>query len=53
MRLHWRRYLAGLITAATIGLTAGPMAGLGGGTAVAFPLCPAGTHWDHVLHICQ
>ena len=53
MRNHWRRHLAGLVTAVTIGLAAGPLAGIGGGTAMAGPICPAGTHWDHVLLICQ
>jgi hypothetical protein len=49
---HWRRILAGLFTAASLALAAGPLTGAGAGVALAGPICPNGTHWDHVLLKC-
>ena len=58
MRWNWNHRLAGLAAAITVALGAGPAAYLTAGlapvsgvTAAAF-YCPAGTHWDNVLHHC-
>ena len=52
MRPHWRRLAAGFFAAVAVALSAGPLAGLGAGTALAVTTCPHGTHWDDAHHAC-
>jgi hypothetical protein len=59
MRSHWRHRLAGLVAAiaVAIGLAIGSAqlataSAPASGVPMAGPICPAGTHWDNVLHAC-
>jgi hypothetical protein len=57
MRSKWRHHLAGLAAAITVALAAAPVyltagtASQSGVAAIGFD-CPAGTHWDNILHHC-
>jgi hypothetical protein len=57
MRTHWRYRLAGLGAAIAVGLAVGPAhlatASATHPSVAAVALdCPAGTHWDNILHAC-
>jgi hypothetical protein len=51
--MRWRRHITAIVAGTIVTLAAGPLAGAGAGVAMAGPICPSGTHWDHVLLICH
>lgn len=59
MRALWRHFLAPLVVAAAVLIAGAPAHSAGaaaahpGHTALADGYCPAGTHWDGILHICK
>jgi hypothetical protein len=54
MRTHWLRCLTSLVAAAIVTLTGASLSSAGASTTAAAPatICPHGTHWDNVLHMC-
>jgi hypothetical protein len=57
MRTHWRYRLAGLGAAIAVALAVGPAhlatePATHSSVAAVDSACPAGTHWDNVLHTC-